>query len=184
MACADDLHHDFELFGVPAQALRRTRAHSTRAGKNCSARPTPTALRRRARRRSVWPCSGRCASTRPTSGSKTRSSARPTCANCAARPSGREQHRHAGEFLMQQMEWREALEDAHRLGRRGCVEAELAARRLASHACAYCCAAGRHARPGGRAAGQSPDVHRALCPSTSTSTVRATGTMKPVATAG
>ena len=49
-------------------ASRRTAPRWTRAGRNCSARRIPTASRPRAPRRSAWRCSGRCASTRPTSG--------------------------------------------------------------------------------------------------------------------
>ena len=58
---------DFELFGAARSGSRRTAPRSTRAGRSCSAKRIPTASRRRAPPRSAWRCSGRCASTRPTS---------------------------------------------------------------------------------------------------------------------
>jgi iron-sulfur cluster assembly protein len=75
---------DFTLFGCPALCAG-ARPLDAR-WKELQREAHPDRFAPRGARRSAWPCSGRCASTRPTSASRTRSSAPPTCASCGGAP--------------------------------------------------------------------------------------------------
>jgi DnaJ-domain-containing protein 1 len=98
---------------VYLSALLKTGRPWMPAGKNSRKKPTPTNLRRKVSQPSGWRCSGQCASTRRTSALK--DPLRRAAYLCELHGAPIQAHDNTAmppAFLMQQMEWREALEDA------------------------------------------------------------------------
>jgi molecular chaperone HscB len=129
---------DFELFGLPRK-FAQERSQIDARWKELQREAHPDRFAARALPRSAWPCNGRCASTRPISASRTRSSAPPICASWLARRCAEDNTAMPAAFLMQQMEWREALEDAASEQELDALEAEmLAAKKQMLGECGVC----------------------------------------------